>query len=89
MSGTDLQPRLNARVNEQALALAREWRRLGRAATLVALLTSPVLFVALHQRLEWTVVESLLGTIGGIAAYRKRALDAADRAFPQATTKPS
>jgi len=70
LSGTDLQPRLNARVNEQALALAREWRRLGRAATFVAVLTSPVLFVALQQQLEWSVAGALLGTLGGIAVFR-------------------
>ena len=33
------------KVNEHATSLAREWRRLGRAATAVALLTSPALFV--------------------------------------------
>ena len=34
-------------VNEHSLALAREWKRLGRAATAVAVLTSPVVFAAL------------------------------------------
>ena len=41
------------KVNEQSLALAREWKRLGRAATAVAILTSPALFVLLDDRLEW------------------------------------
>src|SRR3712207_9140195 len=63
-------PMTRRKVNQQSLALAREWRRLGRAATFVAVLTSPVLFVALHQQLEWSVPEALLGTIGGIAVFR-------------------
>ena len=41
-------PRLQRRVNDQAISLAREWRMLGRAATAVALLTSPALFVLLY-----------------------------------------
>jgi hypothetical protein len=39
----------NRRVNEHSLALAREWKRLGRAATAVALLTSPALFVLFYD----------------------------------------
>src|SRR5215210_7606771 len=52
------------------MALAREWKRLGRAATVVAVLTSPVLFVLLHSGLEWSVLGSLLGTIAGVAIFR-------------------
>src|SRR3954466_16232584 len=40
-------------VNEHSIALAREWRRLGRAATAVAILTSPILFVVLYSSFEW------------------------------------
>ncbi len=59
------------RVNEQSLALAREWKRLGRAATAVALLTSPALFVLLEDRLEWPLGWALaLGTLLGVAAFR-------------------
>ena len=58
------------RVNEHSIALAREWRRLGRAATAVAVFTSPALFVALHNRFEWPLVWALLGTLLGIAAFR-------------------
>jgi len=57
-------------VNQQAVALAREWRRLGRAATFVALLTSPVLFVLLRERLEWPFLWALLGTLLGVAIFR-------------------
>jgi cell division protease FtsH len=58
------------RVNEQSLALAHEWRRLGRAATLVAVVTSPALFVALYERFEWPLFWAIVGTILGIAAFR-------------------
>jgi cell division protease FtsH len=68
--GTDSPPRLSRRVNEHSVALAREWRRLGRVATFVAVLTSPALFVALYQRAEWPLAWALLGTIIGIAAFR-------------------
>ena len=58
------------RVNEQSLALAREWRRLGRAATAVALLTSPALFVLLYDRFEWPLGWAIVGTLLGVAAFR-------------------
>ncbi len=58
------------RVNDSASALAREWKRLGRAATFVAVLTSPVLFVLLFRGLEWGLLGSLLGTIAGVAIFR-------------------
>lgn len=52
------------------MALAREWRRLGRAATFVAVLTSPMLFVVLNQTVGWSVPGSLAGTLGGIVLFR-------------------
>jgi ATP-dependent Zn protease len=58
------------RVNEHSLALAREWRRLGRAATLVAVLTAPALFIALWDRFEWPKFWAAVVTILGVAAVR-------------------
>jgi ATP-dependent Zn protease len=58
------------RVNEHSIALAREWRRLGRAATTVAVLTCPALFLALWDRFEWPLFWAVLGTILGVAAVR-------------------
>jgi len=58
------------RVNQQSLALAREWRRLGRVATGVALLTSPALFVLLHSTFDWPLGWAIAGTLFGIAAFR-------------------
>src|SRR3954454_25308167 len=63
-------PRLQRRVNEQAISLAREWRMLGRAATVVALLTSPALFVLLHTSYDWPVLWALVGTFAGIVIFR-------------------
>jgi SpoVK/Ycf46/Vps4 family AAA+-type ATPase len=67
---SDSPRRIGRRVNEHSVALAREWRRLGRAATFVAVLTSPALFFALYDRAEWPLVWAVLGTILGIAAFR-------------------
>ncbi len=61
---------MNRRVNEHSIALAREWRRLGRAATVVAIITSPALFVALYDRAGWPFFWALVGTLLGIAAFR-------------------
>ena len=46
----------------EQLALAREWRRLTRAATFVAVLTSPVTFALLYEGHDWPLVWALLGT---------------------------
>jgi ATP-dependent Zn protease len=51
-------------------ALAREWRRLSRAATFVALLTSPVLFALLYSVDGWGVPGALLVTFIGVIAFR-------------------
>ncbi len=61
---------MSRRVNEHSIALAREWRRLGRAATFVAILTSPALFIVLYERFDWPLVWALVFTLLGIAAFR-------------------
>ena len=58
------------RLNQESLALAREWRRLGRAATAVAILTSPVFFAILHATFELGIGISLLLTILAVGAFR-------------------
>ena len=63
-------PRLQRRVNDQAISLAREWRMLGRAATAVALLTSPPLFVLLHFTYEWSVPWAIVLTFAGVIIFR-------------------
>src|SRR3954451_10485004 len=57
------------RVAEQS-ALAREWRRLGRAATFVAILTSPATFAWLYGTNDWPLMWALLGTFVLIIAFR-------------------
>jgi cell division protease FtsH len=50
--------------------LADQWRLLTRAATLVAVLTSPALFVWFHQREGWSVLQSLGATVLLVVASR-------------------
>jgi cell division protease FtsH len=63
-------PRLQRRVNDQAISLAREWRMLGRVATAVALLTSPALFFLLYGTYDWDFIWALLGAIAGVVIFR-------------------
>ena len=71
MAAGDRHPALRTRnVNEHSLALAREWKRLGRAATFVALLTSPVLFVSLVVAFGWAWYWAALGAFGMIVVFR-------------------
>jgi ATP-dependent Zn protease len=55
---------------QDSAELARQWRTLTRAATFVALLTSPAAFVYCHKQLGWPVFWSILGAIGLVAAFR-------------------
>jgi ATP-dependent Zn protease len=50
--------------------LNTQWRWLRRAATLVAVLTSPALFVWFHKHSGWPVGWSLFATILSVAAFR-------------------
>ena len=51
-------------------ALASSWRRLTRLATLVAVLTSPAMFVWLRSQLDWDPLWALLATVGAVIAFR-------------------
>jgi cell division protease FtsH len=57
-------------VNDSALSLASEWRKLGRIATFVAVLTAPALYVLLHNRLDWPFIWSALGALAGVIIFR-------------------
>jgi SpoVK/Ycf46/Vps4 family AAA+-type ATPase len=64
-------PRLiQRRVNDQAISLAREWRALGRAATIVAVITSPALFVLLHTTYDWSILWAIVGAFAGVVIFR-------------------
>jgi ATP-dependent Zn protease len=43
---------------------------LGRAATVVALLTSPALFLLLYATYDWSLVWAIVGTLAGIVIFR-------------------
>src|SRR5436190_15037643 len=55
---------------EESRALNDQWRALGRAATTVAILTSPVVLVCLHVHNGWRLRYALLVTIIEVAAFR-------------------
>ena len=55
---------------EESRELSNQWRALRRAATAVALLTSPALFIWLYKMQEVTFAWALLATILGVAAFR-------------------
>ena len=55
---------------EQSRLLAGQWRRLIRAATAVAVLTSPALFLVLHEQANLSLGWALLWTVLGVIAFR-------------------
>jgi ATP-dependent Zn protease len=56
--------------DEERIALAREWRKLTRAATVVAVLTSPATFTAFYAVQDWPLGWSLLATFLFVIAFR-------------------
>src|SRR5947209_11901717 len=62
-------PRGRAGMSEHHFELARAWRRLGRAATVVAVLTSPALYLLFHDA-NHSVVESLVLTFVALLLFR-------------------
>src|SRR3712207_546555 len=55
---------------EQHVALAREWRKLGRSATVVALLTSPAVFLWFAAVQGWHPLLAFVVTLLAIALFR-------------------
>jgi ATP-dependent Zn protease len=55
---------------EASKSLSDSWRTLARAATIVAIITSPVVFVWLHNHEGWATRYALLTTILAVAAFR-------------------
>ena len=56
--------------SEQSRELTDQWRALRRAATAVALLSSPALFLWLHKHEGWSIGWSLLATALAVFAFR-------------------
>jgi cell division protease FtsH len=50
--------------------LHAQWRTLARAATFVAVLTSPAAYMWFHNHEGWSVMWSLLATVGEIGVFR-------------------
>jgi cell division protease FtsH len=71
--------------NEASHELAISWRRLTRAATIVAVLTAPALFVWFTKQNEWDWWVALLATIGVVAVFR----GIADLVFRRLIPRPS
>jgi cell division protease FtsH len=63
-------PSARTRRSAESLALAREWRRLDRAATGVAILTSPLAYAVLHNTLDLPIAASIPLAVLAIAAFR-------------------
>ena len=78
MSSVDEAPALARQQERQQLR--DQWRTLIRAATFVALLTSPAAFTWFHVSQGWSVLWSLLATAGVVIAFRGF-VDVALRAF--------
>src|ERR1044072_2735983 len=55
---------------EASLELAKSWRKLTRAATVVAVLTAPALFVWFTQRNDWDWWVALLATLAIVIVFR-------------------
>src|SRR6059058_5439546 len=67
---TQAAPTRRARREHERNALATQWRQLTRAATFVALLTSPAFFVILYQRNGWGMLAALVVTGIAVIAFR-------------------
>src|SRR3954452_10601795 len=59
-----------ARREEQRNALATQWRQLTRAATFVAVLTSPAFFVILYHRTGWSFLAAFVVTAIAVIMFR-------------------
>jgi ATP-dependent Zn protease len=70
MSYAEQSPTLHRGVSQESASLAAEWRRLTRAATVVALLTSPAVFVVFHVGNGWSTPLSLFATALTVVMFR-------------------
>src|SRR3954453_2824498 len=71
--------------SERNASLAREWRRVSRAATLLAVLPGPAFFAVLVGRNGWPIWSALILTILAIAAFRGLIDVIAHRLIPRAS----
>ncbi|MDQ4029535.1 MAG: AAA family ATPase [Actinomycetota bacterium] len=64
------EPLTGLTASETSTVLAEQWRRLRRSATLVALLTSPAVYIWLNQIEGWSPLRSAIGTFLLVIASR-------------------
>ncbi len=70
MAYAEQTPGMSGPINEHASALAFEWRRLTRAATLVALITAPMFFVVLYESNHLGLALALVITALAVLLFR-------------------
>jgi ATP-dependent Zn protease len=70
MAYADESPRITGRINEHSSALAQEWRRLTRWATVVALFTAPAFFLILYDSNHLGLIVSLIVTALAVVTFR-------------------
>ena len=70
MAYVEESPGFGGRINEHASSLHREWRRLTRAATAVALLTAPAFFLVLFESNHLSLLASLIITAAAVVMFR-------------------
>jgi ATP-dependent Zn protease len=70
MSYAEDRPKLRPTFSDESRALAMEWRKLGRAATVVAVLTSPATLFYLTLQQGWPLGWALVVTFLSVIAFR-------------------
>ncbi len=69
-TANDAVPRPGPSAPEESRALSEQWRSLRRAATAVAILSSPAVFLWLWQHSDLSLGWSVAATVGAILAFR-------------------
>ncbi|MEA2157209.1 MAG: cell division protease FtsH [Solirubrobacteraceae bacterium] len=85
MSIADEHQQLRPTFSDEARALATEWRKLARAATIVALITSPATLIYLTSRHGWPLGWALIVTLFSVVAFRGLVDVVAHRVIPRAS----
>ena len=85
MSYAEERQKLRPAFSDEARALAMEWRKLSRWATVVAVLTSPATFMWLKVHQDWPTLWALVVTFLSVIAFRGLVDVFAHRFIPRAS----
>ncbi len=85
MSYVEERSKLRPAFSDEARALAHEWRKLARAATIVALITSPATLFWLISMHGWPLGWALVVTLFSVMAFRGLVDVVAHRMIPRAS----